>query len=156
MRPGMGAQVNSIVHFIAGGRQDTDVLQNMRMYSLWMQLSEALNLQSLCPIYGAHNTLFTKDPYWLESKIPVTIFATNNKNNDRIDIYQKTCNSLKIELVLTRNFYETTKLNPNHVEIEVTNAIQIGTGVFTESIAHWLDREHPRTPVSVDRYINAE
>ena len=94
MRPGMGAQVNSIVHFIAGGRQDTDVLQNMRMYSLWMQLSEALNLQQLCPIYGAHNTLYTKDPYWLESKIPVTIFVTNNKNNDRIDIYQKTKNPL--------------------------------------------------------------
>ena len=93
--------------------------------------------------------MHTRDPYWLESKIPVTIFVTNNKNNDRIDIYQKTCNSLKIELVLTRNFYETSKLNPNHVEIEVTNAIQIGTGVFTESIAHWLDREHPRTPVSM-------
>ena len=114
-----------------------------------MQLSEALNLQQLCPFYGAHNTLYTKDPYWLESKIPVTIFATNNKNNDRIDIYQKTCNSLKIELVLTRNFHETTRLNPNHVEIEVTNAIQIGSGVFTESIGLWLDREHPRTPVTV-------
>ena len=31
MRPGMGSQVNSIVHFIAGGRQDTDTLQNLRM-----------------------------------------------------------------------------------------------------------------------------
>ena len=91
----------------------------------------------------------TRDRNWLESKIPVTIFATNNKRNDRIDIYQKTCNSIKIELVLTRNFYETTKLNPEHVEIGVANAVQIGSGVFTESIVRWPDRDYPRSPFSM-------
>ena len=79
----------------------------------------------------------------------MTIFVSNNKKNDRIDIYQKTCNSIKIELVLTRNFYETTKLNPEHVEIGVANAVQIGSGVFTESIVRWLDRDYPRSPFSV-------
>ena len=116
---------------------------------MWMKLSDAINLSKLCPIYGAHNTLNTRDRNWLESKIPVTIFATNNKRNDCINIYQKTCNSIKIELVLTRNFYETTKLNPEHVEIGVANAVQIGSGVFTESIVRWLDRDYPRSPFTV-------
>ena len=78
MRPGMGVQVNSIVHFMAS-RQDTDVIQNLKCYSLWMKLSDVLNLNKLCPIYGAHNTINTRDKNWLESKIPVTIFATNNE-----------------------------------------------------------------------------
>ena len=148
MRPGMGAQVNSIVHFMAS-RQDTDVIQNLKCYNLWMKLSDALNLNKLCPIYGAHNTINTRDKNWLESKILVTIFATNNKRNEKIVIHQKCCNLIKIELVLTRDFYATTKLNPEHVEIGVTNAIHIGSGVFTESLIRWMDRDFPRSPFTV-------
>ena len=74
MRPGMGSQVNSIVHFIAG-RQDTDDLQNLKAFSLWMKMSEALNLQKLCPIYGAHNTLHTRD------HVACCLRTLNNSNN---------------------------------------------------------------------------
>ena len=58
-------------------------------------------------------------------------------------------NLIKIELVLTRDFYATTKLNPEHVEIGVTNAIHIGSGVFTESLVRWMDRDFPRSPFTV-------
>ena len=85
----------------------------------------------------------------IESKIPVTIFATNNKRNKKIEIYQKCCNLIKIELVLTRDFYATTKLNPEHVEIGVTNAILIGSGMFMESLVRLMDQDYPRSPFTV-------
>ena len=144
----MGAQAISILHFLAC-RQDTELVQNLKCYALWMKLSDALNLKKLCPIYGAHNTINIKDRNWLESKIPVAIFATCHKKNTKVEIHQACCNSIKIELVLSRDYSAMTNMILEHLHNSIANAIHIGTGVFTEDLVRWIDRDYPRSPFTI-------
>ena len=36
-----------------------------------------------------------------------------------------------------------------HLHNSIANAIHIGTGVFTEDLARWIDRDYPRSPFTI-------